>query len=233
MHKNETFDLSWDPRPRNWASTRFYVEQFLRDVADGSGTSHLAVRDHRPVHRRRRGALRKAPRTRRRLHRLRGHRRDSCQLAPRAGPGTGHDYPGNGAARDCPVSGWNEWLRGAERSVWHCANDRVPDRRSVQSELQIDDRPDRGCSAARRPATRRWCAADTAGVDGLPRLRRALCARPTPRRARSEPSSPNPSPPAALLLLPLAGERRWHRMSPTSCSPWSRPGALRTGMRRA
>ena len=38
MHSNETFDLSWDPVRRDWATTRDYVEQFLRDVADGSGT---------------------------------------------------------------------------------------------------------------------------------------------------------------------------------------------------
>src|SRR5690348_13249497 len=35
MHKNETFDLSWDPVRRDWATTRNYVEQFLKDVADG------------------------------------------------------------------------------------------------------------------------------------------------------------------------------------------------------
>ena len=44
MHKNETFALTWDaPLPsgseRNyWSETRGYVEQFLRDVADSSGS---------------------------------------------------------------------------------------------------------------------------------------------------------------------------------------------------
>jgi PKD repeat protein len=38
MHKNETFALTWDARRAYWSGTRGYVEQFLRDVADGSGT---------------------------------------------------------------------------------------------------------------------------------------------------------------------------------------------------
>jgi hypothetical protein len=39
MHANETFALTWDPNRKYWAGTRGYVEQFLRDVADGSGSS--------------------------------------------------------------------------------------------------------------------------------------------------------------------------------------------------
>ena len=38
LHRNETFALTWDPLRRYWSGTRNYVEQFLRDVADGSGT---------------------------------------------------------------------------------------------------------------------------------------------------------------------------------------------------
>jgi hypothetical protein len=44
MHKNETFALTWDaPFPDQtqrhyWAQTKQYVEQFLRDVADDSGS---------------------------------------------------------------------------------------------------------------------------------------------------------------------------------------------------
>jgi len=38
MHSNETFALTWDPLRRYFASTKNYVLQFLRDVADGSGT---------------------------------------------------------------------------------------------------------------------------------------------------------------------------------------------------
>jgi len=38
IHANETFALTWDPYRSYWSGTRGYVEQFLRDVADGSGT---------------------------------------------------------------------------------------------------------------------------------------------------------------------------------------------------
>jgi hypothetical protein len=38
MHGNETFALTWDPNRSYFATTRNYVQQFLRDVADGSGT---------------------------------------------------------------------------------------------------------------------------------------------------------------------------------------------------
>jgi hypothetical protein len=37
MHQNETFALTWDSQRGYWSGTRGYVEQFLRDVADGSG----------------------------------------------------------------------------------------------------------------------------------------------------------------------------------------------------
>lgn len=38
MHKNETFALTWDAARTYWSQTRGYVEQYLRDVADGSGS---------------------------------------------------------------------------------------------------------------------------------------------------------------------------------------------------
>jgi hypothetical protein len=38
LHGNETFALTWDPLRRYYSSTRGYMEQFLRDVADGSNT---------------------------------------------------------------------------------------------------------------------------------------------------------------------------------------------------
>ena len=38
IHANETFALTWDPNRSYWSGTRGFVEQFLRDVADGSGT---------------------------------------------------------------------------------------------------------------------------------------------------------------------------------------------------
>jgi PKD domain len=38
IHKNETFALTWDNQRAYWSQTRGYVEQFLRDVADASGS---------------------------------------------------------------------------------------------------------------------------------------------------------------------------------------------------
>jgi PKD domain len=38
IHKNETFALTWDQPRAYWAVTRGYMEQFLRDVADSSGS---------------------------------------------------------------------------------------------------------------------------------------------------------------------------------------------------
>src|SRR5579884_49950 len=38
LHRNESFALTWDPTRSYWSGTRSYVEQFLRDVANGSGT---------------------------------------------------------------------------------------------------------------------------------------------------------------------------------------------------
>jgi PKD domain len=45
MHGNETFVVVWDPLRRYFATTKEYVEQFLRNVADASGalTSPYAV----------------------------------------------------------------------------------------------------------------------------------------------------------------------------------------------
>jgi hypothetical protein len=38
LHGNETFALTWDPLRSYWATTRGYIEQFLKDVADSSGS---------------------------------------------------------------------------------------------------------------------------------------------------------------------------------------------------
>src|SRR5437764_7625285 len=38
IHRNETFALTWDSAHSYWQTTRGYIEQFLRDVAGGSGT---------------------------------------------------------------------------------------------------------------------------------------------------------------------------------------------------
>jgi hypothetical protein len=38
MHANETFAITWDPIRADWATTRDFIEQFMRDVADASNT---------------------------------------------------------------------------------------------------------------------------------------------------------------------------------------------------
>src|SRR5579875_1669917 len=38
VHKNEAFALTWDQYHAYWSQTRGYMEQFLRDVADSSGS---------------------------------------------------------------------------------------------------------------------------------------------------------------------------------------------------
>jgi PKD domain len=38
VHRNEVFALSWDPQRTYWQTTRGYVEQFLGNVANGSGS---------------------------------------------------------------------------------------------------------------------------------------------------------------------------------------------------
>ena len=37
MHANETFAVTWDPHRLDWQTSRNYVEQYLKDVADGGG----------------------------------------------------------------------------------------------------------------------------------------------------------------------------------------------------
>src|SRR5438270_10706962 len=48
MHRNETFALVWDPNPEHHYAAP-YVEQFLRDVADGSGTLTSPYADRKSV----------------------------------------------------------------------------------------------------------------------------------------------------------------------------------------
>ena len=44
MHANETFAVTWDPHRLDWQTTRNYVEQFLKDVADGSSCAERQLR---------------------------------------------------------------------------------------------------------------------------------------------------------------------------------------------
>ena len=97
MHANEAFALTWDPVRSYFATTKEYVQQFLRDVADGSGTltSPYAVT----------GQYTDASGRAANASRYGGACTDfgvpggsACDFA---GPGTGHSYPTSG----CTVSG--------------------------------------------------------------------------------------------------------------------------------
>ncbi len=97
MHANETFALAWDPVRSYFSTTKEYLEQFLRDVADGSGTltSPFAVT----------GQYTDASGRAANMSRYGGGCTDfgdpggsTCDFA---GPGIGHNYQPS----DCPVSG--------------------------------------------------------------------------------------------------------------------------------
>jgi PKD domain len=103
MHKNETFAVTWDPLRRYFATTRNYVEQYLRDVADGRGTftSPYAVT---PQYTDSTG--------RANYDSLYGGAcidfgvvgRSACQFGSTSGTSPGHDYP---ATNSCTPTGTN------------------------------------------------------------------------------------------------------------------------------
>jgi PKD repeat protein len=104
MHSNETFDLTWDPLRRDWATTRNYVQQFLRDIANGSRTltSPYAVTTQY-----------KDPTGRAGNASLYGggcidygsRGGSTCQFGNSNGTGAGNSYPASG----CPVTGTNQF----------------------------------------------------------------------------------------------------------------------------
>lgn len=104
MHSNEAFDLAWDPLRRDWASTRNYVEQFLQDVANGSGTLSSPYADTTQY---------SDSGGRAAYSSLYGggcidygsRGGATCQLGSSNGTGPGNDYPANG----CPVTGMNQF----------------------------------------------------------------------------------------------------------------------------
>jgi chitodextrinase len=102
IHSNETFALTWDPARRYWQTTRNYVEQFLSDVANGSGTltSPYAVT----------GQYQDANGRAANASLYGGGCIDygvlggsACKFGNADGTGPGHDYVANG----CPVTGTN------------------------------------------------------------------------------------------------------------------------------
>jgi hypothetical protein len=114
MHANETFALAWDPVRSFFSTTKEYLEQFLRDVADGSGTltSPFAVT----------GQYTDARGRAANMSRYGGGCTDfgdpggsTCDFT---GPGVGHNYqPSN-----CPVSGTTN-VFFAEGPNYDCVTD--------------------------------------------------------------------------------------------------------------
>ncbi len=114
MHANETFALAWDPVRSYFSTTKEYLQQFLRDVADGSGTltSPYAVT----------GQYTDASGRAANLSRYGGGCTDfgnpggsACDFT---GPGVGHNYQPS----DCPVSGTtNVYI--AEGPNYDCVTD--------------------------------------------------------------------------------------------------------------
>jgi PKD domain len=130
MHSNETFALTWDPARRYWATTRNYVEQFLSDVASGSGTfgSPYAVTSQYTdgSGRAQNASL------------FGGGCVDygnpggyTCQFGNTTGSGTGNNYPVNG----CPVSGLNRWYGNPNGPISTGPNDICLTDAQIQGEV--------------------------------------------------------------------------------------------------
>jgi hypothetical protein len=130
MPSNETFDLTWDPRRRDWATTRFYVEQFLRDVADGSGTlssPYAVTSQYTGVGGRAAnasvyggGCI---------DYGVRGG--SACQFGNTTGTGPGSDYGSNG----CTPTGTNQFFESLGGGFGSASNDFCLTDAQLRSEL--------------------------------------------------------------------------------------------------
>jgi len=130
IHGNQTFALTWDPLRRYFQTTRNYVEQFLRDVADGSGTlsSPYAVTSQYTD-----GAGRAANESI-----FGGGCIDygsvggtACHLGGTLAGGPGNDYPSNG----CTVSGTNDFYENQDGSFGQAANDTCLTDAQIRTEV--------------------------------------------------------------------------------------------------
>jgi hypothetical protein len=101
MHANETFAITWDPIRSYWQTTRDYVEQFLRNVADASGTlgSPYAVTGQYTDSS---GRAANASLYGGGCVDFGSPGGSTCQFGNGSGSGVGQNYP---ASPDCPVTG--------------------------------------------------------------------------------------------------------------------------------
>lgn len=107
LPQTESFALTWDPEHRGWDTTRGVMEQFLRDVADGSGqyTSEFSLTSQ----------YTDATGARAQNSWLYGGGcvdygdpgGYTCQYGNTTGEGVGQDYPTGDAVQNCSVSGQN------------------------------------------------------------------------------------------------------------------------------
>jgi hypothetical protein len=130
MHGNETFALTWDPTRSYWQTTRNYLEQFLRDVADGSGTltSPYAVTGQYTDGS---GRAKNASRYGGACIDYGSRGGSACQLGNSNGTGAGLDYPANG----CPVTGTNQFHEDPSGAFGPAPNTYCLTDAQVQGEL--------------------------------------------------------------------------------------------------
>ena len=144
MHENETFALTWDPNRQYWQTTRNYMEQFLRDVANGSNTlsSPYAVTTQYVD-----GQPNTDPHDTNPLGRTQNHSQFgggcidfgpvggfTCKFGTTTATGTGGDaYP---ASNDCTVSGTNQFFEAPDGTFGNAPNSVCVTDADVQAELQ-------------------------------------------------------------------------------------------------
>jgi hypothetical protein len=133
IHNNETFALTWDPARRYWATTRNFVEQFLSDVARGSGSLSSPYADTTQYTDAGGRAANNSV--------FGGGCIDygipggfSCQFGNTGGNGAGNPYPANG----CTPTGTNQWYEypgGIYNPTGGAHNDICLTDAQIQSEL--------------------------------------------------------------------------------------------------
>jgi hypothetical protein len=130
IHANETFALTWDPDRRYWEGTRDYMEQFLANVAAGSGSysSPYAVTPQYTD-----GTGRAANKS---LYG--GGCVDfgdpggyTCSFGDTSGSGTGNNYPASG----CTVSGTDPLYEFPDYTYGSAPNDVCLTDSQIQDEL--------------------------------------------------------------------------------------------------
>jgi hypothetical protein len=131
IHRNETFALTWDPNRAYWQTTRSYVEQYLSDVAAGSGTlssPYAVMTQYTDANGRAQnnsvyggGCIDYG-------NHPGGY---TCQFGDTSGAGTGSNYPANG----CSPSGTNQFAEQLSGAFVPDANTVCLTDAQLQSEL--------------------------------------------------------------------------------------------------